>query len=77
MARRKRWPPSAILVASQAEIPITAEWGDGMVAGKGTRPPRPLVFLARHLPAFKKLPSKLIAYGPRPEHAPDFARRTA
>ena len=38
-------------------------------------PPKLIMFLARHVPAFRRLPSQLIAIGPRPEHAPDFARR--
>lgn len=38
-------------------------------------PPRFMLFLARHVPGFRKIPARFVAFGPRPEHAPDFARR--
>jgi len=46
-------------------------------AFKGRRSGAPglLVFIARHVPAFRTLPARLVGFGPRPEHAPDFARR--
>ena len=46
-----------------------------VMAGKQPNPPKPLLFLARNFPAFRKLPARMIAFGPRPEHAPGFARR--
>ncbi len=71
--QQRRWRPTAIVQAVQRMLHRTMFVP--AFASKGARPPRPLVFLARHFPAFKKLPSRLIAYGPRPEHAPDYARR--
>jgi 2-polyprenyl-6-methoxyphenol hydroxylase-like FAD-dependent oxidoreductase len=43
-----------------------------LFAGRRRQAPGPVLFLARHVPGL--LP-RLIAFGPRPEHAPDFARR--
>ncbi|MFC7585122.1 FAD-dependent monooxygenase [Nonomuraea antimicrobica] len=71
--QKRRWRPTVIVQALQRMLHRTMFVP--AFSGKGARPPRPLVFLARRLPAFKKLPSRLIAYGPRPEHAPAFARR--
>jgi 2-polyprenyl-6-methoxyphenol hydroxylase-like FAD-dependent oxidoreductase len=45
------------------------------VRGQLAGPPSPLVFIAQHMPWLGKLPALMIAFGPRPEHAPDFARR--
>ncbi len=39
-------------------------------------PPRALLFLARHVPSFRRIPARLLGFGPRPEHAPAFARPT-
>jgi 2-polyprenyl-6-methoxyphenol hydroxylase-like FAD-dependent oxidoreductase len=44
-------------------------------AGRRSGAPRALVFVARHVPALRAVPARLIAIGPRPEHAPPFARR--
>ncbi|WP_327581818.1 FAD-dependent oxidoreductase [Nonomuraea sp. NBC_00507] len=71
--QRHRWWPT-VLVQQFQQILHRAMFVPAF-AGKGARPPRPLVFLARHFPPFKKIPSKLIAFGPRPEHAPTYARR--
>ncbi|MGW9414013.1 FAD-dependent oxidoreductase [Arthrobacter cupressi] len=46
-----------------------------VMAGKQPNPPKALLFVARNFPAFRKLPARMIAFGPRPEHAPGFARR--
>ncbi|MDP4511038.1 FAD-dependent oxidoreductase [Nonomuraea turcica] len=71
--QKRRWWPTVIVQTIQRMLHRTMFVP--AFTGKGARPPRPLVFMARYFPAFKKLPSKLIAYGPRPEHAPDYARR--
>ena len=42
--------------------------------GKRSGPPRQVVWMLRNLPWLNSLPARLIAFGPRPEHAPDFAR---
>jgi 2-polyprenyl-6-methoxyphenol hydroxylase-like FAD-dependent oxidoreductase len=44
-------------------------------AGKRSGPPKAAVFLGRRIPKFREVPARMIAFGPRSEHAPDFARR--
>lgn len=39
--------------------------------------PKVMLLAAKYLPIVKKLPPRLIGFGPRPEHAPNFARRAA
>jgi len=46
-----------------------------VLRGKRLGAPRPLLFLVRHVPATRRVAPRLIAFGPRPEHAPAFARR--
>ena len=46
-----------------------------LFAGRRTGVPSAVLFLARHFPAVTRLMPRLIAFGPRPEHAPGFARR--
>lgn len=71
--RQRRWRPTVILQFAQRVlhrvlfVPV--------FAGKRSGPPAIALFLARHVPGFTALPARLIAFGPRPEHAPDFARR--
>lgn len=43
--------------------------------GRRAGAPKAVLFLARHLPGFRKVPPRMIGFGPRPEHAPAFARR--
>lgn len=47
-----------------------------LFAGRMTGPPPVLLFFVRHAPVVRRLLPRLIAFGPRPEHAPAFARRT-
>ena len=44
-------------------------------AGKRSGPPKSLFLLTRLFPRLRKLPARFVGFGPRPEHAPDFARR--
>jgi 2-polyprenyl-6-methoxyphenol hydroxylase-like FAD-dependent oxidoreductase len=46
-----------------------------LFAGRRSGIPSVVLFLARHVPALTRLMPRLIAFGPRPEHAPAFARR--
>ena len=46
-----------------------------LFAGRTPGPPPALLFLLRHAPSLRRLLPRLIAFGPRPEHAPGFARR--
>ncbi|MFI6599951.1 FAD-dependent oxidoreductase [Nonomuraea sp. NPDC050536] len=71
--QRRRWPPTALVQAAQQllqRVLFVAAF-----EGRRSGPPRSLLFLIRHVPGFRQIPSRLIAYGPRPEHAPAFARR--
>lgn len=46
-----------------------------LFAGRRSGVPSMVLFLARRVPALTRLMPRLIAFGPRPEHAPGFARR--
>jgi 2-polyprenyl-6-methoxyphenol hydroxylase-like FAD-dependent oxidoreductase len=46
-----------------------------IMTGKRTKIPATALFLARHVPVFRTIMPRFIAFGPRPEHAPAFARR--
>jgi hypothetical protein len=46
-----------------------------LFAGKRRGIPPFLLFVARHVPVARWLLPRMIAFGPRPEHAPAFARR--
>lgn len=46
-----------------------------LFAGRRSGPPPVLLFVVRHAPMVRRLMPRLIAFGPRPEHAPAFARR--
>lgn len=73
LVRKRRWRPTVIIQFAQRIlhralfVPV--------LAGRRAGPPRLLLFLARYVPGFTALPARLIAFGPQPEHAPEFARR--
>ncbi len=46
-----------------------------LFAGTRAGVPPLLLFVVRHIPPARRLLPRMIAFGPRPEHAPDFARR--
>ncbi len=71
--QKRRWMPTVTVQLFQRLLhrAVFAQ----VMAGKQPDPPKPLVFVARNFPAFRKLPARMIAFGPRPEHAPGFARR--
>lgn len=71
--RKRRWRPTVILQFAQRILHrlLFVPTFEGRRAG----PPRIVLWLARYVPGFTALPARLIAFGPRPEHAPDFARR--
>lgn len=71
--QNRRWFPTVVIQNVQMLL-HKAIFGPS-VSGERAGPPGPLLFIARHVPAFRKLPALLIAFGPRPEHAPAFARR--
>ncbi len=47
------------------------------LAGRTPRALRIVAAVAQAVPAVTRIPAQLIAFGPRPEHAPSFARRPA
>jgi 2-polyprenyl-6-methoxyphenol hydroxylase-like FAD-dependent oxidoreductase len=71
--RRRRWFPTVVLQLLQRGLHrilfVPA------FSGKRSGPPAIALWAARHVPGFTALPARLIAFGPQPEHAPDFARR--
>lgn len=73
--QKRRWFPTVVIQKVQLLIQ-KAVFGPA-VRGQLAGPPSPLVFIAQHMPWLGKLPALMIAFGPRPEHAPDFARRKA
>ncbi|MEU9042257.1 MULTISPECIES: hypothetical protein [unclassified Kitasatospora] len=48
-----------------------------VLTGRRVGPPTQLVLLARYVPGFPLLLSRMVAFDPLPEHAPAFARRPA
>lgn len=73
--QKRRWFPTVVIQNVQLLIQ-KAVFGPAL-SGRLGRPPSPLVFVVRHVPWSGRLPALMIAFGPRPEHAPDFARRKA
>jgi 2-polyprenyl-6-methoxyphenol hydroxylase-like FAD-dependent oxidoreductase len=75
-ARSAGTPPAAgTSTLGSATAPAGRPLGMGEVAPAG-RPPGPLALLTR-FPALQRIPARLIAIGPLPEHAPAWARRPA
>ena len=71
--QRRRRMPTVVVQTAQRVLQHTL-FGP-ILAGKRSGVPRPLLFVARHAPVVRRLLPRLIAFGPRPEHAPEFARR--
>ncbi len=71
--RRRRLLPTVLVQALQRLLHrlVVAPTVQGRRAG----PPTPLVALMRRVPRLSVVPAYMIGVGPRPEHAPDFARR--
>ena len=72
--QRRRWWPTALMQLAQRGLQrLIFE-----PALTGRTPPafRVAAAVARRVPALTVVPARLIALGPRPEHAPAFARRT-
>ncbi|MDQ0680215.1 2-polyprenyl-6-methoxyphenol hydroxylase-like FAD-dependent oxidoreductase [Arthrobacter pascens] len=70
--RRRRMP--TIVVQTVQRIMHRAVFVP-LFAGRRTGPPPALLFLVRHAPIVRRVMPRIIAFGPRPEHAPGFARR--
>lgn len=71
--RRRRGP---MMIMQRLQLMLQQSFFVPVLRGSRTTAPGPVVLAARHLPAFRHLVSRLIAVGPRPEHAPAFARRS-
>jgi len=71
--QKRRWLPTVLIQSFQRVLHrvVFAQ----VMAGKQPKPPKPLLFVVGNFPWFGKLPARMIAFGPRPEHAPEFARR--
>ncbi|WP_281269602.1 FAD-dependent oxidoreductase [Arthrobacter silvisoli] len=71
--QKRRWFPTVAIQSVQLLL-HTAIFGPAVTRGL-SGPPGPVVFAARRLPWLRKVPAFLLGFGPRPEHAPGFARR--
>jgi 2-polyprenyl-6-methoxyphenol hydroxylase-like FAD-dependent oxidoreductase len=70
---RRRRPPTVVVQMVQRVLHRVV-FGP-IMTGTRAGAPAVLLFLGRHLPAAGRLLPRFIAFGPRPEHAPAFARR--
>ena len=71
--QRRRWRPTVIM--QRVQLMLHDGFFAPVLTGRRVGPPTSIVLATRYLPGFRQLPSRLIAFGPRPEHAPAFARR--
>ncbi|AJT42904.1 FAD-dependent oxidoreductase [Psychromicrobium lacuslunae] len=71
--QRRRWLPMAVIQGLQRML-HAAVFGPA-VSGNSAGFPRSILFAVKHFPLARKIPPRLIGFGPRPEHAPSFARR--
>ncbi|MGI5505238.1 FAD-dependent oxidoreductase [Lentzea sp. CA-135723] len=74
--RRRRWFPTVVIQTVQRVIQgaFLKRVVDGDATISSDRLPAPLR-LAQRFPRLQAIPAYVVAIGPRPEHAPDFARR--
>jgi len=70
--RRRGWPTVLVQLAQRGLHRLVFR---PALAGRHPRVFRVASALARRVPALTALPARLVAFGPRPEHAPAFARR--
>jgi 2-polyprenyl-6-methoxyphenol hydroxylase-like FAD-dependent oxidoreductase len=73
--RRRRLLPTVLLQAVQRVMHRALVMP--ILEGRRMGPPRPVLILLRHAPPVSRATAYLVGVGPRPEHAPAFARRTA
>lgn len=71
--QRRRTMPTRVIQAMQRLLHRVI-FQNGFQSGRAG-PPRFMLFLARRVAGFRKIPARFLAFGPRPEAAPDFARR--
>ncbi|MET4093522.1 FAD-dependent oxidoreductase [Arthrobacter sp. UYCu712] len=70
---RRRRPPTVVVQTVQ-RVMHRVVFGP-IMTGQRSGAPAVLLFLARRIPAVGRLVPRFVAFGPRPEHAPAFARR--
>jgi 2-polyprenyl-6-methoxyphenol hydroxylase-like FAD-dependent oxidoreductase len=83
--QRRRWMPTVVVQTVQrimhravfvplfaGKFPAVAAAGNA--AGKKSKARQALLFVVRHNPLVRRILPRVIAFGPRPEHAPGFAR---
>ena len=71
--RTRRLPPTILLQSMQRLMHRALV--RPILEGRRSGPPRPVVAVLRHAPRVSHWTAYLIGVGPRPEHAPAFARR--
>ncbi|WP_030055714.1 MULTISPECIES: FAD-dependent oxidoreductase [Streptomyces] len=71
--QRRRWRPTVIVQRMQRVL--HGVMFEPVLTGRRVGPPTRLALLARYVPGFRLLLSRMVAFGPLPEHAPAFARR--
>ncbi|WP_433416259.1 FAD-dependent oxidoreductase [Microtetraspora malaysiensis] len=72
--QRRRCRPTVIVQTGQRMLQRVMF--EKQFAGKRSGPPPALLFLTRAFPRLRMIPARFVGFGPRPEHAPGFARRT-
>lgn len=72
---RRRWPATVVVQALQRFLQATMT--GPLVTGERDGFPKVPQWLFRNIPALRSVPAYLVAFGPRPEHAPAFARPQA
>ena len=72
--QRRRQTPTVIVQAVQ-RVMHRVVFGP-IMTGKRSGAPAVLLSVGRHIPAIGRVLPRFVAFGPRPEHAPAFARRT-
>jgi 2-polyprenyl-6-methoxyphenol hydroxylase-like FAD-dependent oxidoreductase len=73
--QRRRMPPTVIIQTVQRGMHRAVFVP--LFSGRRSGAPPFMQFVGRHFPAMRRILPRLIAIGPRPEHAPEFARREA
>lgn len=71
--QRRRMFPTVILQGAQQVLQKLLF--EPAFEGKRSGAPNIALFFGKYVPGFRFVPARMIAMGPRPEHAPDFARR--
>jgi len=70
--QRRRHRPTVVVQTGQRLLQRVMF--EKQFAGKRSGPPKALLFLSRVFPRLRQIPARFVGFGPRPEHAPEFAR---